>query len=353
MNRNKKGQAAPKAARAPKKGGSASQQTGGGRSRQMMSAPVAQSRKFLNSEPQISSSSNGDIRVRHREYFADLSGSVAFATNSFSVNPGLASMFPWLSQVAGRYETYRVNRLRFSYETEAATSATGTVLIVLDTDAADAAPVSKSDALTYKIKNRGAPWQPFDLDAPRLDDMGGLSRKYVRQGSLAANLDIKTYDVGTLYPCTIGQANTNVVGELYVEYDISFYTPQIIPSVTQSAKISDTAGLASNVMFGTSPTITGSLPISVNATGDTLTFNSECELYVNATFAGTVMSGNLANAGTCTFTAQTAVYNSGATTGSAPCIIRASPGQTFIPSVTATTITSMNWRLADYQYSLA
>jgi hypothetical protein len=353
MNRNKRGSAAPKAAASANSRNGMAKKKKNGVQRQLKSAPVAQSRAFKGGQPRfVSSGSNGDVRIVHREYFSDLPGSVAFTATQYAINPGLSSMFPWLSQVAGRYETYHFNRLTFSYETESATSATGTVLLVVDTDAADAAPVSKSDALAYRIKDRGAPWEPFDLATPPLDDAGGMSRKTVRQGSLAANLDIKTYDAGNLFACTIGQAGTTVVGELYVDYDVSLYTPQVQAGSQLAALVSGTAGLTQAILFGTAPTSTGTLPFTINAAGDTMTFNTQCELILRLTVTGTVLSGTMANAGTCTFTGQTAVYNSGATTGIAPCLIRASPGQTFIPSIVATTVSAVNWRIGAYTYSL-
>jgi hypothetical protein len=350
MNRNKKGSAAPKAAAASK---SKVGQARKGKSRQTKSAPVAQSRTFLQSQPRfVASGSNGDVRIVHREYFSDLLGSTAFASNAYSINPGLTVMFPWLAQVAGRFEAYHFNRLSFSFETESATSATGTVLLVVDPDAADAAPVSKSDALSYRIKNRGAPWEPFDLSTPVLADAGGMSRKYVRQGALSANLDVKMYDAGQLFACTTGQASAAAVGELYVDYDVSLYTPQVSAGSPLSLNLDGSGGLTSSVLFGTAPTITGSLPISVSADGKTITFNSQCELLVGFYFAGTVISGSVTNAGTCSFSINTLVVNGGATAASGFGIIRAAPGQTFTPSIAATTVTTALWDAGAYTYSL-
>jgi hypothetical protein len=349
MNRNKKGSAAPKAAAAaskPKNGQGARKGRAG---RQLKSAPVAQSRAFVQSQPRfVAAGSNGDVRVVHREYFSDLLGSVAFASNAFNINPGLSNMFPWLSQVAGRFEAYHFNRLSFSFETESATSATGTVLLVVDPDAADAAPTSKSDALAYRIKNRGAPWEPFDLPTPPLADAGGMSRKYVRQGALAANLDIKMYDAGQLFACTTGQSGVAAVGELYVDYDVSLYTPQVVAGSASALRITGSGSLIASTLFGTAATVTGSLPATVSADGKTLTFTTQCELLVAFSVGGTVISGSISNSGTATQTDLGMTYNGAATAGQGAVLIRASPGQTYTPSITATTITGANWRFGAY-----
>ena len=55
--------------------------------------------------------------VTHREYIADITrNSNAFAVDTFNINSGLASTFPWLAQIAGRFESYTFERLDFVFE---------------------------------------------------------------------------------------------------------------------------------------------------------------------------------------------------------------------------------------------
>jgi len=56
-------------------------------------------------------------------------------------------------------------------------------------------------------------------------------KKFVRTAGLAANLDVKTYDAGTLFVGTIDGTAVNW-GKLWVEYDITLYTPQLQPQGT-------------------------------------------------------------------------------------------------------------------------
>jgi len=57
-----------------------------------------------------------------------------------------------------------------------------------------------------------------------------LKRRFTRPGPLAANLDIKTYDVGSLFVCTVDGSGPNIPwGKLWVEYDIDLYIPQLSP----------------------------------------------------------------------------------------------------------------------------
>jgi hypothetical protein len=112
---------------------------------------------------------------------------------------------------------------------------------------------------------------PLSIPTNVLKGLG--PRKFVRSGALAANLDLKTYDVGQLVVATQGMADTTSVGELYVEYEVELCTP--ILSTKQLASISSKTftgvSPSSTSYLGATPTFTGGLDAS--GTGNTLTFN--------------------------------------------------------------------------------
>jgi hypothetical protein len=305
-----------------------------------VTAPVAMSRRVKTSAPRITTKSNGDIHVHHREYVQDLAGSVAFASTSLPINPGQVLLFPWLSQIAQRYESYRFNSLRFCLETTSPTTATGSVILAVDFDAADDAPVSKIQAMSYRSSVRGAPWDALEQNLLP-EDLHKLPMNYVRTTvSLPANLDIKTYDIGNLIMITQGQAGTSSVSELYVEYDVNLITPQIDAS-TNGFFISGSAGLTAVVGFGTNAAIDAqsTVPISINTAGDTLTFLSNFSGVITAIYTGTVL-GPVATVGsTATIDAG---YHSAGTNNTAYMVlyrIVASPGQTLKVQLTETTFT--------------
>jgi hypothetical protein len=218
---------------------------------------------------------NGDlrVRVRHREYIGEVLGSVAYAVLSFSINPGLASSFPWLSQLARLFESYQFNRLVFQYRTQASTAATGKVLLSVDWDAADTAPTSKVLQLQERTKMDDASWKNFDLPCDIADLRKFGTQRFVRSGTLAANLDIKTYDVGNLLVGVQGQANANAVGELWVEYDLDLMTPQSsdASSGSDSVKIVAATAISDINLFGNAPVVTGTSGL-VTVANNTITF---------------------------------------------------------------------------------
>lgn len=307
-----------------------------------VTVPVAMSKRIKTSAPRITTKQNGDIHVHHREYVQDLNGSVGFAASSLPINPGQLLLFPWLSQISQRFESYRFNSLRFCLETTAPTTATGSVILAVDFDAADDIPISKVQAMSYRSSVRGAPWDSLEQNLLP-EDLHKLPMNYVRTTvALPANLDIKTYDIGNLIMITQGQASTASVAELYVEYDINLITPQIDAS-TNGFFIRGTTGLTALVGFGTDARIDpqSTLPISVNAAGDTLTFLSNFNGIILGLYTGTVL-GPVATVGsTATIDAG---YHSAGTNNTTYMVlfqVVASPGQTLKVQLTETTFTNV------------
>jgi hypothetical protein len=256
-----------------------------GGSGRKVAAPVATTRKQTARSPVFSSTGAGDVHVHHRELLATIPGSVDFAVTSVAVNPGLSGSFPWLSSIANRYQSYKFNSLCFEFITSCSTTFTGNVMLGMDFDAAEAAPLSKPQFMSYRSSVAESPWK--DLSTRFLPvDLHKAVSSYIRTGPLAPNLDIKTYDVGNFYVATQGQVATTAVGDLYVEYDLQLLTPQraaislSLPSL--SASIVGGGSFASS-FFGSDPIINpnNSLDIAVSGTTSTITFNTAFDGLVN------------------------------------------------------------------------
>lgn len=297
-------------------------------------ANVAQSRSKRTGRPNITSSSSGST-IRHREYFSDVvSASTAFQSFSYPINPGVPNIFPWLSKIAQQYETYQFKKLHFEYETQCATTAVGTVIMAIDFDALDQAPVTKTACLSYKDAVRTAPWTPVCLTAALADIKP--QQKYVRVGSVASS-DLKTYDAGNLQVCLQGVA-ASTIGELYVDYEVVLTTPQVGAGVggTLSSNAADESAVA---MFGgTAPLTTGFLPFTYTS-ASTVTFQQSFDGLIGFRVAGSVLSSDLSNTGTCTYSGLVQLVNAAATQVLGTARVRATSGQTFIPTITGTTVT--------------
>jgi len=101
------------------------------------------------------------------------------------------------------------------------------MMMAVDFDAADAAPTTKQQLLAYQGAVRSAPWQRCAYIAAKTNLRKFGIQRYVRSAALASNLDIKTYDVGNLFVATQGTTVTGSLAELYVDYDVELFTPQL------------------------------------------------------------------------------------------------------------------------------
>lgn len=314
-----------------------------------VSAPVAAARVRRSAKPRFSSVNNGsgDIRITHREYINELAGSVSFAANSFPINPGLPSTFPWLSGIAQRYESYLFERLKFCFETESATSATGTVIQVIDYDPSDSAPTSKTQAMAYRSSVRSPPWSDSAMESMR-EDISKRSSYFVRSGSLSSNEDIKLYDVGNYYACTQGQAGTTTVGELYVEYSVILMTPQLGEAGASFVSGSFT-GSSNSAPFATK---TGAVPCTVSSSGtttsvSTFTFTQPWQGIVTCGVTGTGVV-SISPSGTGGETNLGGIVNAGGTIGIQYASLVADIGNTYIITISNTTITDADIYFAQF-----
>lgn len=323
----------------------------------VLSAPVASARLMKTGQPILESSSvAGDarIRVRHREYLADITGAASFTNQQFPINPGMNVTFPWLASVAQNFEKYLFRSLQFEYEPRSSTANAGSIMAAIDYDAADAAPVDKTQFMAQHGAVSSATWEEccFVADRMSLSSQGQGGSRYIREGTLASNLDIKTYDTGVFNIASQGGPGSDV-GELYVSYDVELMTPSLeVASNPLSAKVTAGGSVSKTAFFGSAPVVAGLLPLSVSAT--TLTFNSVGQYLVESSFQGTGLN-DVTLTGTASSTLLATSTNAASTALLESFSVNVTqPGQTVIVDATgSTTVTASINRISQYQTSLA
>lgn len=246
--------------------------------------------------PEIRSSRSG-VRVRHSEYFTDVAlSSTAFQLLNgglgFAINPGNEDIFPWLSPVAMRYETYKFHALRFRVETTAATTTNGAVYAAVDYDANDHPPNTKQSMLAYAGAVRGPVWTPFSLDCP-VKDLHKIPIRNCLDTLPPSGQDIRLYNVGNLFVAAEG-VDVALVGELWVDYDVELETPQmsIAQEVTDVAIVAGSNGATGS--FEALPGIAGATrssrpavePIaSIGGVNNLLRFNKSGHYVYNSSYS--------------------------------------------------------------------
>lgn len=168
--------------------------------------------------------------VTHRESLGTiLSPGTGFTVSkAIAVNPGLPASFPWLSNIAQQYETYKFKKIRYCYETRSSTANSGVVIMVTNYDASESAFTSTQQAENYRGATVGQPWISFCHDLTKAS-MNDYNRHYNRAGAQVAGTDIKTYDVGnfSLLLSGVSIAAGQLLGELYVEYTVDLFDPRV------------------------------------------------------------------------------------------------------------------------------
>lgn len=264
-----------------------------GNNNQRVVAPIAMSRLVKVNNPKSVYMKNGNARIVHREYLQEVLSSDIFRVVGLGINPGLPGTFPWLCQIAARYESYRFKSLKFEFYTESSTTSSGTIALGIDYDASDPPPVSKSQLMAYQSTVRSPVWASCIHNSTK-QNLSKRSDYFVRTGTILSNNDIKLYDVGNLFVVTQGQSgDEHSVGELWVEYDVELMTPQLNSTDIQSLILHGQTALTAAKLLGTDPTPHGQLQYTYdNATG-TITFNQNFEGYVTFYAVGTNFVANI------------------------------------------------------------
>lgn len=189
--------------------------------------------------PQVVNSFNrGGYVVRHREYLADINATTAFTVQTFALNPGVASSFPWLAQVASSFEEYRWRGLLFEFKSlssdavlsSATSSALGSIVMATQYNALSPAFPDKKTMENYEFACSEKPSCTFIHPVECKPGVTPVTKLYVRSGGIPANADQRLYDLGEFSIATVGmQANSGVAGELWATYEVEFFKNKYNP----------------------------------------------------------------------------------------------------------------------------
>lgn len=203
----------------------------------------------------------------HREFLGDVYSSStagAFKIDSFSVNPGVNTTFPWLSGVVGaKFQQYRINGMTFEYRSmssdalNSTNTALGSVIMSTDYDSADVVFASKQEMenTEYGVSCKPSVNMLHAIECARVQTP--VSELYIRAWDVPSGKDIRLYDLCRFSIATVGFQGTNVnCGELWVSYDIdAFKAIEQVPGyLAPFAAYALNAALASRP-FGTSQTL--------------------------------------------------------------------------------------------------
>jgi len=186
------------------------------------SAPVAYNVPIKKVAPRFRSA-QGKYVVCNREFLTEVTGATNFGLTELTTQPGLATSFPWLSQIANTHQRYHIKSLKFTYVPLAATSERGRVVLAFAIDPLDPAPASKAELFQYPTSTESSVWASNTLV---VDPMSRNTTLFTRAGAVA-DTDIKTYDFGKLFIGASNTANdTDKIGEVFIDYEVELSVPK-------------------------------------------------------------------------------------------------------------------------------
>lgn len=290
------------------------------------------------------------MTVTHVERFSPVTTTATtFEISSYNLNPGLAAMFPWLCDVANRYEKYKFRNVSFRYISNSPAVA-GTVTLAFDFDPNDDAPSTMDEATTYHDYISASVWAQnvrLNIDLANGDR---LPQKDTRPGLPGSDIDLNVYDVGRLHVMTQGAA-ASTIGYLEIAYTVDLFIHQVQSGVGGLG--TSTTGLDATHLVGTDFTADDQAFLPVTATGtNTLTFHQPFEGITLIVITGVDIQAINSITGTATYDQLESSLVGAATEMTVAYRIRAINGQTLAFGLAgATSISSVRWYFARAGYN--
>lgn len=182
-------------------------------------------------------SNSGDITtVTRRELVGTICGSTAWQMSSqYSVNPGLGQVVagtpsgfaPWAASFAKNFIEWTLEEGLFEFVPDVNTSVSGNIQMAFSPDVTLAPPGSLTEIMDFEGAKMCSVWEHEVLELPKKAPIGGRW-KLCRNTAVAG--DQHLYDWGTIYLSTSNVPSTEVVGNLFSTYRISFRKPRLNPA---------------------------------------------------------------------------------------------------------------------------
>lgn len=191
--------------------------------------------------PELHNRSDKTVCIRHREYITDIIASSGFNLQSYEINPGLSTTFPWLSQVAEAFEEYRFTGIVFEFKTlsadytTASSAALGYVIMATQYNTLSPNFPDKITMENYEFANSGKPSVTFLHPVECKRALNPVSELFVRTGAITTG-DLRLYDHGNFQIATGGNTGSGVIGELWCTFEVEFYKPKLVTSIGSELK---------------------------------------------------------------------------------------------------------------------
>jgi len=208
---------------------------------------ISNTRITKSSQAKFTSNGNS-LTVRHREYInpVDLNNALLERTTAigntyakrepfrYNINPADGATFPWLSNVAARFEKYKFKSLTFSYQPTCPTTTAGGIGLAIIYDAADDIPNNRTELFNAESCVRAAVYDSLTLPCKKIHLNKLLHTRDLHHGLVDAN-ELRTSDVGYMIAAVYNISSDIQFGDLYVSYEVEFSGPKTSKTAAKSA----------------------------------------------------------------------------------------------------------------------
>jgi len=206
------------------------------------------------SAPRYSMMPGGGMIISHREFVGVVNSEVIQTGQSMPsvsrtphvplkvpINPGDGRAFPWLNQIAVRFEKYTIRKLHYVYEPTCATTTSGGIALCPVYDPADPVPDSRTSLLNAEGVVRGAVHNELKLAIPsrRLRQNDTLFIRETHESLVDAN-ELRLSDIGYVAIALSDATASLNYGDLFVEYTIELNSPRVGGRIGKCASITRT-----------------------------------------------------------------------------------------------------------------
>lgn len=229
-----------------------------------------------NGVPKVHATKRG-VSISHREFLGDITGSQAFTSRTYPINPGSSVTFPWLSNIAEMFQSYRIKGMIFEFNSTSAdalnsvNTALGTVIMSTQYNVALPPLVNKAEMEQYEYTVSGRPSRNLTHCVECDPSLQVMEHLFTRTGALPAGQDYQFYDWGNFQLATVGMQAAAVIGELWVSYEVEFLKPRIASGGCWPGDFTRISNgpytQSSNVLGDIQTTPVGNLGATVESTG--------------------------------------------------------------------------------------
>lgn len=178
----------------------------------------------------------GRVPVVMEEFILNINGTTDFQIQTLTVNPGYVQTFPYLSGVAKNFQFYRFKKLYFEYRPRSSALTTGIVGLSPEYNPEEQAPSTIVVASNMKGAETDVPYEHIRMHA----DVGLMfatgPHKSVRNYRGPESL---LYDAMKVNIFGEGHSTTDVIGSLWVCYEVELWSPQFLEVLISPRLMSD------------------------------------------------------------------------------------------------------------------